>query len=143
MKWLIAISVAMVLGQVSCSPRAHTGHDETTTKEAPSKDGPVKVEEAAKEIDSGIQLLDVRTAEEWETGFLKGATRVSFGEPDLVGRAKAAVDPAKPVLVYCRSGARSAKAAQELRSAGFAHVLELDGGVIAWEKAGKPLVKGQ
>jgi rhodanese-related sulfurtransferase len=67
----------------------------------------------------------------------------AFGEAGLVDRAKVAADPKKPVLVYCRSGGRSAKAAQELRAAGFSQVLELEGGVIAWQKSGKPLVKGR
>lgn len=111
-------------------------------EEAPPN-GPVKVEQAEKHIGSGIQLLDVRTVDEWETGYIKGAKRVTFGEQGFVEKAKAAVDPKKPVLVYCRSGKRTVKAAQQLREAGFATVVELEGGLIAWEKAGKPLVKGK
>ncbi|WP_367870832.1 rhodanese-like domain-containing protein [Luteolibacter sp. Populi] len=110
--------------------------------EAP-KDGPVKIEVAEKQIASGIQLLDVRTVDEWETGYLKGAKRATFGEKDFLAQAKAAADPKKPVLVYCRSGKRTVKAAKELRDAGFTSVLEMEGGLIEWEKAGKPLVKGK
>lgn len=108
--------------------------------EAP-KDGPVKVEQAEKQIASGIQLLDVRTKEEWDEGHLKGAKRVTVTEAGFLAKAKATLDPKKPVLVYCKSGKRSAKAAKELREAGFTPVLELDGGIAAWEKAGRPLVK--
>jgi rhodanese-related sulfurtransferase len=105
--------------------------------------GPVKVEQAEKQIASGVQLLDVRTVDEWETGYLKGAKLVTFGEQGFVEKAKAAVDPKKPVLVYCRSGKRTIAAAKQLREAGFVSVSELAGGLIAWEKAGKPLVKGK
>lgn len=111
-------------------------------EEAPPN-GPVKVEVAEKQISSGVQILDVRTVDEWETGYLKGAKRVTFGEEGFVEKAKATVDPKKPVLVYCRSGKRSEKAAQQLRDAGFTAVSELEGGIIAWEKAGKTLVKGK
>lgn len=110
--------------------------------EAPPN-GPVKVEQAEKQIATGIQLLDVRTIDEWKTGYIKGAKLVTFGEQGFVEKAKAAVDPKKPVLVYCRSGRRTVKAAKELRDAGFTTVSEMEGGIIAWEKAGKPLVKGK
>ena len=112
-------------------------------KEEAPPNGPVKVEVAEKQISSGVQILDVRTVDEWETGYLKGAKRVTFGEEGFVEKAKATVDPKKPVLVYCRSGKRSEKAAQQLRAAGFTAVSELEGGIIAWEKAGKTLVKGK
>jgi rhodanese-related sulfurtransferase len=105
--------------------------------------GPVKIEQAEKQISSGIQLLDVRTIDEWETGYLKGAKLVTFGEKGFVEKAKATLDPKKPVLVYCRSGKRTVKAAKELRDAGFTTVSELEGGITAWEKAGKPVVKGK
>ncbi len=105
--------------------------------------GPVKIEQAEKHIASGIQLLDVRTIDEWETGYLKGAKLVTFGEQGFVDKAKAAVDPKKPVLVYCRSGKRTIAAAKELRAAGFTTVSEMEGGITAWEKAGKPVVKGK
>lgn len=111
-------------------------------EEAPPN-GPVKVEQAARQLSSGIQLLDVRTVDEWETGYIKGAKLVTFGEQGFVEKAKAAGDPKKPVLIYCRSGKRTVKAAKELRDAGFASVSEMEGGIIAWEKAGKPLVKGK
>jgi phage shock protein E len=133
MKWLFAIPV-VVFGLSSYSASA--------ADDAP-KDGTVKIEQAAQQIDSGIQLLDVRTADEWETGHLKGAKLVTFGEPGFTDKAKALADPKKPVLVYCRSGNRTVKAAKQLRDAGFSSVLEMEGGILAWEKAGKLVVKGK
>ncbi len=105
------------------------------------KDGPVKVEQAEKQISSGAQVLDVRTKEEWDAGRLKGAKLATVTEEGFLAKAKALLDAEKPVLVYCRSGRRSEKAAKELRAAGFSPVYELQGGIVAWEKAGKPVEK--
>ncbi len=107
----------------------------------PSKDAPVKIEQAEKLIADGIQLLDVRTQEEWDEGHLKGAKRVDFAAEGFLEKAKAALDPKKPVLVYCRSGGRSAKATKALREAGFGTVHDMAGGITAWQKAGKPVEK--
>jgi phage shock protein E len=110
-------------------------------KDEPAKDGPVKVEQAEKQIASGIQLLDVRSKDEWDEGHLKGAKLLPVSEEDFTGKAKAILDPKKPVLVYCKSGKRSAKAAKELREAGFTAVYEMEGGITEWEKSGKPVAK--
>ncbi len=107
----------------------------------PAKDAPVKIEQAEKLIADGIQLLDVRTQEEWDEGHLKGAKMVTVTEKDFLEKAKATLDPKKPVLVYCRSGGRSAKAVKQLREAGFTTVYDMDGGITAWQKAGKPVEK--
>jgi rhodanese-related sulfurtransferase len=108
--------------------------------EPPAKEKPVTVEQAEKLIADGVPILDVRTLEEWNAGHLKGAKRVTLADQGFVEQVKKDFDPKQPVLVYCRSGGRSARAAKQLRAAGYT-VHDLDGGVIAWEKAGKPLVK--
>ena len=107
----------------------------------PAKDAPVKIEQAEKLIADGIQLLDVRTEEEWNEGHLKGAKRVDFTAEGFVEKAKSTLDPTKPVLVYCRSGGRSAKATKALRETGFTTVHDMAGGITAWQKAGKPVEK--
>jgi phage shock protein E len=107
---------------------------------APAKGGLVKIEQAEKQIAEGIQLLDVRTLEEWNEGYIKGAKRATVTEEGFLERAKAQLDPTKPLLVYCRSGKRSAQAVAQLREAGFSEVHDIAGGILAWEAAGKPLV---
>jgi rhodanese-related sulfurtransferase len=101
---------------------------------------PVKIERAVKQLTDGAQLLDVRTKEEWNEGHIKGATLVTVTEEGFLDKAKAALDSKKPVVVYCRSGKRSAMAAEQLRTAGFT-VYDLDGGITAWTAAGKPVEK--
>lgn len=101
---------------------------------------PVTIVQAEKQLAEGAQLLDVRTKEEWDEGHLKGATLVTVTEEGFLEKAKAKLDPKKPVVVYCRSGGRSAKATEQLRAAGFT-VHDLDGGITAWQAAGKEVVK--
>ncbi len=107
----------------------------------PAKVAPVKIEQAEKLIADGVQLLDVRTQEEWDEGHLKGAKRADVTADGFLEKAKAALDSKKPVLVYCRSGGRSAKATKALREAGFTTVHNMAGGITAWQKAGKPVEK--
>lgn len=110
------------------------------SEEAPVKGGLVKIEQAEKKLAEGIQLLDVRTLEEWNEGYIKGAKRATVTEEGFLEQAKKVIDPTKPVLVYCRSGKRSAQAVSQLREAGFSEVHDIAGGILAWEAAGKPLV---
>ena len=109
--------------------------------EVVAKDQPIKIEQAAAKIEAGVQLLDVRTKEEWDAGHLKGAKLVTLSEEGFADKAKAVLDPKKPVVIYCRSGGRSAKATKLLRDAGFTTVHDMAGGIVAWEKEGKPVVK--
>ena len=81
--------------------------------------------------DPAVQLLDVRTQEEFDEGHIAGATLVDVNDSTFVDKAMAVLDPQREVAVYCRSGRRSARAANLL----------VDGGVMAWQDAGKVLVK--
>lgn len=87
-----------------------------------------------------VQLLDVRTQEEFDEGRIAGALLVDVNESDFVDKCKARLDVSRPVAVYCRSGRRSARAASLLASQGY-NVTNLAGGVIAWQDTGKTLVK--
>lgn len=90
--------------------------------------------------DQSVQLLDVRTPEEYNEGHIAGATLVDVNDSTFVDKALAVLDKQRPVAVYCRSGRRSARAASLLAEQGF-RVTNLGGGVIAWQDAGKTLVK--
>jgi rhodanese-related sulfurtransferase len=85
--------------------------------------------------------MDVRTQEEWDEGHLKGAKLVTPSKEGFAAKAKAVLDPKKPVVVYCHSGRRSAMAVKPLRAGGFTAVFEIAGGLTAWEKKAKPVVK--
>ncbi len=87
-----------------------------------------------------VQLLDVRTRDEFDEGHIAGATLVDVNDSTFVEQAMAILDKQRPVAVYCRSGRRSARAANLLSAQGC-QVTNLIGGVMAWQDAGKALVK--
>ena len=87
-----------------------------------------------------VQLLDVRTRDEFDEGHIAGATLIDVNDSTFVEQAMAVIDKQRPVAVYCRSGRRSARAANLLIGQGC-QVTNLVGGVMAWQDAGKELVK--
>lgn len=82
-------------------------------------------------------LVDVRTAAEFASGHLAGAVNIPVEA--LSGRLSE-ISADQPVVVYCRSGNRSASAAALLRQAGYTRVLDL-GGIIDWQAAGYAVVQ--
>lgn len=88
----------------------------------------------------GSVLLDVRTSEETKTGVIDGALNMDFSRPDFEKKIDA-LDKTKVYFVYCKSGVRSGKAAQLMKSKGFTTVYHLDGGTINWTNSGLKLVK--
>ena len=86
------------------------------------------------------QLIDVRTPQEFEKYHIQGARNIDFRNPDFKKEIEK-LDKTKPVLIYCLSGVRSKTALNVFREAGFTTVYELDGGINAWSKSGRPLVE--
>ena len=101
----------------------------------------LSVEEFSRRMMSkNVVLVDVRTPKEFAEGHLKGATNVTWGN-DFESLWKAAgIKKQFTVAVYCRGGRRSKAAAKELVKKGY-KVIELEGGITAWQKAGKPVEK--
>ncbi|SRR5579864_3885269 len=93
-------------------------------------------QEVSRLLASGdIQLVDVRAAYEHEAGAIAGDRLIELQR--LAAEAES-IDRAKPVVFYCRSGARSGLAAQAFAQAGYdAH--NMVGGLLDWEAAGLPL----
>ena len=99
----------------------------------------VEVKEFAELIaDSNVVILDVRKADEFAEGHIKGAVLIDQFQSDFVEQAKAQLPKDKTIAVYCRSGRRSANAAGKLADVGYKCV-NLKGGIIAWKEAGKPV----
>lgn len=105
-------------------------------------DGLVNVERLQLELKSkaDVQLVDVRTPQEWSTGHIEGAQHIDWFDDDFKQRV-AKLDKDKPVRIYCAAGGRSEEAREMLRGMGFTDVRDLDGGITAWKKAGAPIVK--
>ena len=84
-------------------------------------------------------LVDVREPAEWNQGHLPGATLVPLATlAERIGEVAPERD--RPVLLYCRSGARSLRGAQTLRELGYARPINLAGGILDWEARGLPTV---
>jgi rhodanese-related sulfurtransferase len=86
-------------------------------------------------------VLDVRDPGEYGSGHILGAKNAPLSRLAAGGSEIAAKRKDKPVIVYCDNGNRSTKAATALRSQGYAKVVNLSGGLGAWQQAGLPVEK--
>jgi len=89
-----------------------------------------------------VQLLDVRTAEEYAEGHIDQALNIDAKQSDFLQKAMETLDKTRPVAVYCRSGRRSANAASMLTEQGY-EVVNLQGGIQAWKASQKPISTSQ
>jgi rhodanese-related sulfurtransferase len=96
--------------------------------------GPVP-QVAATEVPADAYLLDVREHEEWDAGHAPGAVHIPLGE---LGARYTELDAARPLYVICRSGGRSAHAAQALAGAGR-DASNVADGMVGWQAAGLPM----
>ncbi|GAA2001472.1 rhodanese-like domain-containing protein [Brevibacterium samyangense] len=81
------------------------------------------------------QVLDVREDAEVVEGMIPGALHIPLGQ---LGTRLAEIDRTRPVIVVCRSGNRSAAAAEALSAAGY-DAATMAGGMLAWQRAGLPV----
>lgn len=91
--------------------------------------------EAARLIEAGIRLIDVRSAHEFETARIPGAERIGLEE---LSARRDELDRDRPVLFYCRVGNRSLMAAGAFASAGY-DATSLAGGIEAWLGEGRAI----
>ena len=104
------------------------------SKKAPT----IKPPEAYRRLqaDKRVIIVDVRQPVETRAGSVPGAVLIPLTE---FGRRLGELPRDRPILTICRSGHRSPLAARQLRQAGY-DVTDVDGGPMAWERAGLPLV---
>lgn len=109
-------------------------NSQTVSQQATYKD--ISAAELNEMISSGdYQLIDVREPHEFAEGYIKGAVNIPQGQLESrIGE----LSQDKPVIVYCRSGRRSAVAAELLTKHGFSEVYNLKGGILAWPYDLKP-----
>ncbi len=93
-----------------------------------------------KAISAGkIQVLDVRTADEYKSGHINNALQANWLNKNEFNDRTSHLDKNKTVYIYCLSGGRSGAAAEVLRTKGYT-VINLEGGINAWKRESKPLV---
>ena len=86
-----------------------------------------------------VMVVDVRTQKEYATGHIDGAVNVVWGQTFDVEVKNAKLPKNKVMAVYCRSGKRSKMAANRLVALGY-NVIDLNDGILGWQKAGRPIV---
>jgi rhodanese-related sulfurtransferase len=105
----------------------------------------ISVEEAARRWreDGGFELIDVRTPMEYREVHAEPARSVPLDalSPAAILSGREAPH-GTPVYLICRSGSRSRQAAEAFEREGFANAVSVDGGTLAWERAGLPVVRG-
>jgi rhodanese-related sulfurtransferase len=140
---LAAAALAATLGVAGCSGSTDVSVSAgPTASAAPATGTAVDATEFAAALKRpGTTLVDVRTPAEYAQGHLPGAVNIDIASPDFAAQL-AALDPAAPYAVYCRSGNRSGAAVAEMASMGFTGAYHLAGGIGAWQDAGGEVVTG-
>lgn len=82
--------------------------------------------------DSTAQLVDVRTPEEFAAGHINNAVNINYFDADFATKIQK-LNKNRPVLLYCKSGIRSGKAAAVMQKLGFAALYNLEGGYLKWK----------
>ncbi len=85
---------------------------------------------------NGAHIIDVRTEAEVAQGVISGATHIPL---HLLPLRAADVPQDKPVVIYCRTGARSAQACAFMAAQGFENMHNLAGGIVSWARSGNSL----
>jgi sulfur-carrier protein adenylyltransferase/sulfurtransferase len=98
----------------------------------------VEPREADRRHAAGSELIDVREQVEWDAGHIAGARFIPQG--NLLEEIGAAVpDRNAPIVLYCRSGARSGRMTVALQQAGYTDVVNMAGGILQWQADGLPV----
>jgi hydroxyacylglutathione hydrolase len=128
------IGIDRIAGYFNCREVADSGlRTESFATATPS--------EIADRVERGeVTLIDVRSQVEWDAGHIPQAMHLFLGR---LPKTQGQIPTDKPVLVQCRSGARSAVAASYLQAAGIKNVINLTGGITAWQNAQLPCVAGR
>ena len=145
-----SIATVLVIGVVGFGSLTACGSDSdsASTATTPAAAGQpagfttVSADAAASIIDDApedLVVLDVRTAEEYAEGHIDGAVQLDFYSPDFAEQL-AQLDPTVPYVVYCRSGNRSGQTVPIMEELGFTSVADVDGGIVAWQNSGLPVV---
>jgi rhodanese-related sulfurtransferase len=82
-------------------------------------------------MNQDVQLIDVRTSEEYSKGFIEEAQNIDYNSTDFANKISE-LDKNKPVLLYCAMGGRSSKASKVFKSQGFKKIYDLKGGFLSW-----------
>src|SRR5688572_25025869 len=107
-------------------------------QDAKSRVTEISAADAAREVERGAMLIDVREKEDWQAGHAPRAVQMSRGMIELeIEELAPALDT--PIICHCGGGSRSALVADNLQKMGYTNVKSLAGGFKAWKQAGLPV----
>lgn len=140
-KIVLVISSVLIVYLYSCSGNSNPN---ATTQEVAQVESTI-VDVTVNQfkdllIEQGGTVLDVRTPEEWAEGTISKAEKINFYDDNFASEIEK-LNKEEPIFVYCKSGGRSASAAETLKEKGFSKIYNLDGGITAWIDAGNQTVK--
>jgi rhodanese-related sulfurtransferase len=102
----------------------------------------VSPQDAWSNMSGDVRVLDVREASEFEASRLPGAINIPRGILEFrIGDVQEFAKKDAPIVLYCRTGGRGARAALALNQIGYTQVVSVTGGIMAWEQAGLPIEK--
>ncbi len=90
-----------------------------------------------------ILLIDVRTPAEFRELHAILATNIPLDQLNPAAVAPLRADPDQPLFVICRSGSRGSQACEKLLAAGLTNIINVEGGTLAWDQAGLPVLRGK
>jgi len=132
---------SLLVNMASCQNTGANGSPVTNAQQSIKSTIPVDEFEKKLSTMPGAQLVDVRTPEEYAKGHLKNSVNIDIRSGDFADKINK-LDKSKPVLVYCLSGGRSSAAASKMQDMGFSEIYNMEGGIMKWESAGKPVEQG-
>jgi len=128
----IALLLVLSFNYISCAQSTSAKKNDNVSLISP--------QELKDKLGEDIQLIDVRTPQEFVEGHLNGAILIDYFNADFMNKMSK-LDKSKDLYIYCRSGNRSGKAAKKLESMGFPKVYDLKGGILNWNQNNMKVVK--
>lgn len=135
MKNILAVSFTiLIISMSSCKNEANMNNSQNKIINAS-----LSVDDFENKLkeNSQVQLVDVRTPDEYNQAHLKNAVNYDINSNEFKTQI-ASLDKSKPVMVYCLSGGRSSSAADLMAEAGFLEIYDMQGGFIKWNASKKP-----
>ena len=125
----ISILLLCAICMLACNSTSTT---EKSTTKANFKLSPAEFQTKLKSLGK-VQLVDVRTPEEYAEGHLENSVNYNFYDDDFKAKLET-LNPNMPVMVYCKSGGRSGKTYNQLKGMNFKEVYDMAGGYSLWSE---------
>ena len=133
---IMILAFTVVFNACGQKDKSHGENNHEASKKSITLVSPDELQEVQKDV----QLIDVRTPEEFESGHLENAVNINIKDAEFESKI-GAYDRSKPIYVYCKKGGRSASAANKLKDMGFIEIYDLEGGITNWQDKGKKVVE--